>query len=145
MKIANMLRISDVKAHFTKAAIAGLFAGAAFMAAPQKASAQVAFGIEIGHPGYVRRVPVYQQPYVETYAANTFYAPAPYAYAGYDADRRRDWDRHEFEEHRDFRRDDRDFRRDDRDFRHDDRDFRRDDRAFRRDDDHRDWDRDHRR
>ena len=104
MKIINR---NNVKAIFPKAALAGLVAAAAFMAAPQKANAQVAFGIQFGHPGYVARVPVYQQPYVErpyveTYNAG-YYAPAPYGF-----DRRRDWERHEFEERR--KRESREFR-----------------------------------
>ncbi len=123
--VMKIIKSSNVKALFTKAALAGLVAGAAFMAAPQKANAQVAFGIQLGRPGYVARVPVYQQPYVETYNAGYYAAPAPYAY-GFDG--RRDWDRHEFEERREHEYREHEYR--EHEYRGGDHDR-----------DHRDWDR----
>jgi hypothetical protein len=105
MKIANSFKLANVKALFTKAAMIGLVAGAAFMAAPAKANAQIAVGIRFGRPIYRR--PVYVAP-VPIYAGPAYgYAPA------YGYDRRPDWDRdHRYDRGRDFDRDhsDRDHR-----------------------------------
>jgi hypothetical protein len=95
MKITNRFQIANVKALFTKAATVALVAGAAFMAAPQKANAQVAFGIQFGRPIYRR--PYYVAPapvYVRPYAAPVYVGPGyGYGYYHHDWDRRREWER----------------------------------------------------
>jgi hypothetical protein len=114
MKINNRFQIANVKALFTKAATVAIVAGAAFMAAPQKANAQVAFGIQFGRPAYRRPVyvapaPVYVQPSYEA----RYYAAPRYGFSyGYLEHRDRAWDRRrEFErDHHDWDRDDRDRR-----------------------------------
>lgn len=115
MKLTNALNLVNAKAFFTRAAMVGLVAGAAFMATPAKANAQVAFGLRVGHArvGVYAPGPVYYNP------APVYYNPAPvyaapaygYGYEGYRHDR--DWDR----DRRDFDR---------RDYDHDRRDFDRD-------------------
>jgi len=96
MKIINGFNLT--KAIFPKAALLGL-AAAAFMAAPQKASAQVAIGIHFGHrPVYAAPVPAYVPAYNQPYIAD--YGFYPQATVVYGSDRR-DWNRREFD-HRDF-------------------------------------------
>ena len=71
MKIINAL---NLKAVFTKAAIVGAVAGAALLATPAKANAQVAIGIHFGHrPVYVAPAPYYAPP---------VYAAPAYGYYG---------------------------------------------------------------
>jgi hypothetical protein len=67
------MKISNLKATVAKVFTVGLLAGAVAMAAPQKADAQVSFGVRVGAPVYGR--PAYR-PYV---------APAPYGYYGHYA------------------------------------------------------------
>ena len=79
----------------------GLVAGAAFMAAPAKANAQVAVGIRFGRPIYRRPIyvapPVYVAPVGPAYAYG--YGPAYYGPRGYAYDHR-GWDRRD---HRGYR------------------------------------------
>lgn len=92
MKLINALKFTNLKALFTKTAMVGLVAGAAFMAAPQKANAQVAFGVHFGRPIYRRPYyapPVYIAPVGPAYA----YGPAYYGYDHRYWDRREHWDR----------------------------------------------------
>jgi hypothetical protein len=84
MKLANALKLNNVKTAVTRAAAVALVAGAAFLATPAKANAQVAFGFRAGHvrvgvgiPGPVYVAP---RPY---YPAPVYVAPAPvYRYYG---------------------------------------------------------------
>jgi hypothetical protein len=66
------MKITNLKATVAKVFTVGLLAGAVAMAAPQKAEAQVSFGVRVGGPVYAR--PAYRPYYA---------APAPYAYYGY--------------------------------------------------------------
>jgi hypothetical protein len=109
MKITNVLNLANAKALLTRAAMVGLVAGAAFMATPAKANAQVALGLRIGHarvgvyapgPAYYNPAPVYYNP------GPVYVAPA-YGYAyGYRPDYNR------YRDHRDFDHDRRDGYRD---------------------------------
>ena len=84
MKLTNALKLNNVKTALTRAAAVALVAGAAFLATPAKANAQVAVGFRAGHvavgvgiPGRVYAAPA---PY---YAAPVYVAPAPvYGYYG---------------------------------------------------------------
>jgi hypothetical protein len=99
MKIANALRLSNVKTLFPKAALLGLVAGAAFLAAPQKANAQVAFGVRVGPARvFVAPRPIYVAPR-RYYAPPVYVAPAPvYGYGYYHRDfYDRRWDHRRFE------------------------------------------------
>ena len=72
---------TNLKAILTKTAMVGLVAGAALMAAPQKANAQVAIGIHFGHrPVYVAPAPYYVPPV----AYGPAYVAPAYGYYGYD-------------------------------------------------------------
>ncbi len=83
------MKISSLKATVAKVFTVGLLAGAVAMAAPQKADAQVSFGVRVGGPVYGR--PAYRPyPYV---------APVPYGY-GYYSPRVYHYDRF----HRGYRR-----------------------------------------
>jgi hypothetical protein len=77
------MKITSLKATVAKVFTVGLLAGAVAMAAPQKADAQVRFGVRIGGPVYVG--PAYR-PY-------GYVAPAPYVYGGYYGPRRFYYDR----------------------------------------------------
>jgi len=92
MTTTNALKLTNLKALFTKAAMVGLVAGAVFMAAPQKANAQIVFGVRIGHArvGYIAPAPVYVAPAYGYYGPSYYAAPA-YGYR-YD---HRGWDRHD--------------------------------------------------
>lgn len=62
MSIINALKPTNLKAVFTRTAIAGALAGAAMLATPT-ANAQVAIGIHFGHrPVYVAPAPFYAPP-----------------------------------------------------------------------------------
>jgi len=84
MKLTNALKLTNVKTAVTRAAAVALVAGAAFLATPAKANAQVAFGfrahhvaVGVGLPG-----PVYVGPR-RYYAPPVYVAPAPvYGYYG---------------------------------------------------------------
>jgi hypothetical protein len=109
MKIVNALTNTNVKALFTRTAMAVVVAGAALMATPTKANAQVSFRIRVGRPYYapapiyVAPRPIYVPP-VRVYAPGVYVAPG-YGFPGgyydrradfyrhHDWDRRRDWDR----------------------------------------------------
>lgn len=109
MNFTERLSIVNVKALLTRAAVAGVVAGAAFLAAPQKANAQVAFGVQFGRPVYrgpVYRGPAYRRPvYAAPVYGPRYYAPAPvvaygYGYSpGFGYDRHLAWERHERWEH----------------------------------------------
>jgi hypothetical protein len=78
MKLTNAITLNTVKTAVTRAAAIALVAGAAFLATPAKANAQVAVGFRAGHvrvgvgiPGPVYAVP---RPY---YPAPRYVAPAP--------------------------------------------------------------------
>ena len=127
MKAINVLTLTHEKAPLAKLVMLGLVAGAALLAAPTQANAQVAFGLRLGQA----RVGVYAP--AQTYYAPepAYYAPAPPAYyapafgyynRGYD--RHEEWEREhrDFDRHEEWEREHRDFERRDRD-------------------DHRDWDR----
>ena len=75
---------TNLKALLTKAAIAGLVAGAAFMAAPQQANAQVAVGLRFGHArvGVYAPGPVYAEPYRYYAPPPVYVAPPVYGYYG---------------------------------------------------------------
>jgi hypothetical protein len=105
MKIVNALTNTNVKALFTRTAMAVFVAGAALMATPAKANAQVSFGIRVGRPHYapapiyVAPRPIYVPP-VRVYAPGVYVAPAygyydrrAEFYRHHDWDRHRDWDR----------------------------------------------------
>jgi hypothetical protein len=105
MKLTNALKLNNVKELTTKAAMVAVLAGAAFLATPTKANAQVALGVRIGHArvgvgvGYVAPRPYYGAPYGPVYAPPVYAPPvyvapaAAYGYYGpgvvYD---RRGWD-----------------------------------------------------
>jgi hypothetical protein len=84
MKLTNALKLNHVRTAVTRAAAIALVAGAAFLATPAKANAQVAVGfrdhhvgVAIGFPG-----PVYVAPR-RYYAPPVYVAPAPvYRYYG---------------------------------------------------------------
>jgi hypothetical protein len=84
MKLIKALKLTNVKTVITRAAAVALIAGAAFLATPAKANAQVAVGFRAGHvrvgvgiPGPVYVAP---RPY---YRAPVYVAPAPvYGYYG---------------------------------------------------------------
>jgi hypothetical protein len=100
MKLTNALKLNTVKTLTTKAAMVAVLAGAAFLATPTKANAQVAFGVRVGHVGvgYVAPRRYYVAPYERVYAPPVYVAPAPvYGYYGPRViyDRRHDWDRHD--------------------------------------------------
>jgi len=67
------MKITNLKATVGKVFTVGLLAGAVAMAAPQKAEAQVRFGVRFGGPVYVGHP---YRPYV-------YAAPVPYGYYGY--------------------------------------------------------------
>jgi hypothetical protein len=104
MKTINALGIHNIKAALTKAAMAAVVAGVAFMATPA-ANAQVAFGVHVGRfgGGYIAPRPIYAAPR-PIYGPPVYVTPAygyegpRYAGPGY-YDRRawdhRDWDRHD--------------------------------------------------
>ncbi len=84
MKLINALKLTNVKTAVTRAAAVALVAGAAFLATPAKANAQVAVGFRAGHVavgvGIPGRVYVASRPY---YAAPVYVAPEPvYGYYG---------------------------------------------------------------
>ena len=109
MKISNVLHLADAKTLITRAAMVGLVAGAAFLATPAKANAQVALGLRIGHarvgvyapgPAYYNPGSAYYNPAPVYYNPGPVYvAPAPVYGYGYRHDH--DWAR----DHRDFYRD----------------------------------------
>jgi hypothetical protein len=78
MKLTHALKLTNVKTTVARAAAVALVAGAAFLATPAKANAQVAFGfrthhvaVGVGLPG-----PVYGGP-GRYYAPPVYVAPAP--------------------------------------------------------------------
>ncbi len=111
MKIVNALT-ANIEAVLTRTAMVALVAGAAFMATPAKANAQVSFGVRVGPVvggyGYVRPRPIYVEPrpvYVPpVYGAPVYgYYGARPGYDRHDAwvrheelDRRHDWDRRDY-------------------------------------------------
>ncbi len=106
------MQMANVKAMVAKMFTVGLLAGAVAIAAPQKAQAQVAFGLRVG-PVVVHGGPVYPAP-VYGYG----YAAPAYGYYGHEGYARPyGWDRREAFDRREDRREE--FRRDER------RDFRR--------------------
>ena len=117
------MKPTNAKGMITKAMMVGLAAGAVALAAPQKAQAQVSFGVQVGYP------PVY------TYAPGYYaYPPDDYARREYYERLRREREREAWERHEAWERQQAYYRyaygyRD-----HDRRDH----------DDHRDWDRDRR-
>ncbi len=84
MKLTNTLKLTHIKSAVARAAVVTLVAGAALLATPTKANAQVAVGFRVGHvavgvgiPGPVYVAP---RPY---YPAPVYVAPAPvYGYYG---------------------------------------------------------------
>ena len=106
-KLEVVMKLTKMKAMVAKVMAVGLAAGALALAAPQKAEAQVSFGVQVGYP------PVY------AYGPGYAYPPDYYARRDYyerlRIQREREaWERHEAWEHRrDFdRRHDRDWDRD---------------------------------
>jgi hypothetical protein len=84
MKLINALKLNNVKTAVTRAAAIALVAGAAFLATPAKANAQVAVGFRAGHVGIGVgiRGSVYVAPR-RYYAPPVYVAPAPvYGYYG---------------------------------------------------------------
>ena len=70
------MKITNLKATMAKIATVGLLAGAVVLAAPQKAEAQVRFGVGVNFGGPV----VYRHHY---YAPPVVYAPPVYGYGYY--------------------------------------------------------------
>lgn len=148
MKTTNALHAGSLKTLFIKLALISLVAGAALLATPARANAQVAFGFRIGpaRVGVYAPGPAYDAPTYGYYApAPAYYAPEPvYAAPAYGYYTDSGYGRHEAwtREHGDF---------DHRHFDHDRRDFdrrnssryeedRRDEGHHERDE-HRGWDR----
>jgi hypothetical protein len=103
MKTTNVLNFSNAKALITKAAMVGLVAGAALLAAPTKANAQVAFGLRIGHArvGVYGPGPAYYNPGPVYYGPRPVYVAPAYGYGYYGAPGyRRDWDRRDWDRRR---------------------------------------------
>jgi hypothetical protein len=92
------MKITNVKAMVAKMFTVGLLAGAVVIAAPNKAQAQVSFGVRVG--------PVYG--FRPAYVAPRYVAPSPIFYGpgfGYDRAawfRHQEWERHEAFAHRGF-------------------------------------------
>jgi len=79
MKLTNALTFNTVKAVLTRTALATVVAGAAFLATPTQANAQVAWGVRIGpvaiarRPIYIAPAPVYVAPAYGYYGPRVFY------------------------------------------------------------------------
>lgn len=89
MKLSTMV----AKLTGSKVTVLGgvLVAGAAMTLAAPAAKAQVAFGVQVGTPGYYAAAPAYVAP---------GYAAYGYGYNGYGYDRGNGYDRHAYWEHR---------------------------------------------
>jgi hypothetical protein len=95
MKLTNVLTLTTVKAVLTRTAMAAVVAGAAFLAAPTQANAQVAWGVRVGpvaiarRPVYIAPVPVHVAPAYGYYGQRVVYGPR------FEDRRFHDWDRHD--------------------------------------------------
>ena len=97
MKTTNRFKLANIRGFVTRAALTGLVAVAAFLAAPGKASAQVAFGVQFGRLVYRRPFPAPAPVF------GGYYHGPVYAYRGgfnpYAYERRLRWERRERWQH----------------------------------------------